>query len=99
MLTETNIIEINKILSLCGVARMTTSEIDYLNAIGTTVTDDCGNYKVAQTVILDRLKSENCSKNALPRLYYLAEANSCSLQEKKVEKPEATVMLLGGGLR
>lgn len=98
MLTENDVIEINNILKLCGVARMSDSEINYLNAIDTTITVECDKYKVSQTVILDRLKSENCGKNAISRLFHLARTNGCELQDKKVEKPAATVMLLGGGL-
>lgn len=98
MLTENDIIEINNILKLCGVARMSDSEINYLNAIGTTITTECDKYKTSQTVILDRLKSENCNKSAISRLFHLADANGCSLKEKAVEKPAATVMYLGGGL-
>lgn len=98
MLTEENIVEINTILKLCGIARMTDSEIDYLNAIGTTITDDCDKYKTAQTIILDRLRNKTCNGNSMSRLYHLASADGCSLKEKEPEKPAATVMMLGGRL-
>lgn len=98
MLTDINVIEINKILVLCGTARMTTSEINYLDAINTESATDCDNYKISQIVILDRLKNQTCNGSVISRLFHLADANGCQLQDKAVEKPAATIMYIGGGL-
>lgn len=98
MLEEKDIVEINNILKLCGVSRLSDSEIDYLNAIETTITEDCDYYKTAQTVLLDRMRNESCKSNALARLNRLAETNGCQLQQKEPEKPAAIPIYVGGGI-
>lgn len=98
MLTDTDIININKTLSLCGVQRLTTQEIDFLNAIGTTIADVCDKYKTCQAVLLDRLKNKTCNGSALSRLKKLSKVDGCSLEEKQPERPPATIMYIGGGL-
>lgn len=99
MLTNENVIEINRILVLCGAVRLNEkSEIEYLNAIGAEVVEPCDNYKVAQTVLLDRLKNQTGERNysQLSRLKKLAEANGCQLDDKKPEaKQNQTVRIYG----
>ena len=99
MLTNENTIDINKILVLCGATRLNEkSEIEYLNAIGAEVADPCDNYKISQTVLLDRLKNQTGERNysQLARLKTLATANGCLLDDKKPEtKQNQTTRIYG----
>ncbi|MDG3034179.1 hypothetical protein P7245_22390 [Vibrio parahaemolyticus] len=102
MLSEENVIEINKILVLCNAPRLNEkSEIKYLNAIGAEIIEPCDNYKISQTVLLDRLKNQTGERNysQLSRLKKLAEANGCTLTDKKPEvKENQTTKIYGFSL-
>lgn len=100
MLSEDDIIDINNILVLCDTPKLNpTKETAYLNAIGSEVTAESDKYKLAQIVILDRLKNQTAKGGQLSRLFHLAEAKGVSLTEKEVPEKEVTLPFLAGRIR
>jgi len=96
MLTQENIDEINRVLPLTGSVRLTKDEIDYLNAIDTTVYQDSDIYLITQTVLLLRLRNQKCGGDALSRLHKLALSKGFELKEKKPKPKKAIIPIIGG---
>ncbi|WP_165312989.1 hypothetical protein [Vibrio ziniensis] len=99
MISEDAQNQIDSILRNSGSESMTQEEIDFANAINVSPENDCDYYKVAQSVLLERVSMDSNKRFTLVRLDKLAEANGCSLDttKKPIIKP-ARIPVIGGGL-
>lgn len=98
-MTEEDIVEINKILELCGASKLNTNkDVNYLTALGLTVESECDKYSISQVVLLDRLKNQTGERNygQLTRLRNLATAAGCPLEQKEPEAKKQTTVFFGG---
>lgn len=96
MLTEDDIIDINEILTLSDTQRMTSAEINYLNAVGSSVSNECDKYSIAKDIVNDRYRRGGAKDNVFSRLATLTKNAGCTYEEEKPEQVPATIMLLGG---
>ena len=97
-LSENELIDVNQILELCGVSKLSPDEIRFLDVIDTVIATPCDMYKTVQSVVLERLSKTMCSGSALSRLKILAENAGCSLAKKEIVKRDIVMPIFGGGL-
>jgi hypothetical protein len=97
MLTQDDVVDINDVLELCACSMLTPAEIEYLNALDTSIETPCDKYKISQSVMLDRGANMEV-KYLLQKLKRLASHNNCDLKDKKPIKKEPTLSIFGGGL-
>ena len=91
MLTEDDIIGINKILRSVGNTALTELDIEYLNGIGTDVTEPCDLYIISQQVLVGRLSKMDCDNLQQEKLVDIANVQGCSLElitvKSKIKSP------------
>ena len=94
MIDHNHIIDINHILELCGAAKLTDEEINFMNATGQTVANDCDLYTVAYSVIIERSSSQDLTK-PIERIKTLADSKGCSITEQAIKKDPVNVPIFG----
>ncbi|EXJ31222.1 hypothetical protein [Vibrio parahaemolyticus] len=98
MISEDSQILIDTILRNCGTESMTQEEIDFANAINADPKGECECYQFSQNVLVERVSQDSNKRFTLVRLKALAEANGCSLTDKKPVVKEARIPIIGGGI-
>ncbi|EOD9553471.1 hypothetical protein [Vibrio parahaemolyticus] len=98
MISEDSQIRIDTILRNCGTESMTQEEIDFANAINANPEGECECYQFSQSVLVERVSQDSNKRFTLIRLKALAEANGCSLTDKKPVVKEARIPIIGGGI-
>ncbi len=98
MISEDSQILIDTILRNCGTESMTQEEIDFANAINANPEGECECYQFSQSVLVERVSQDSNKRFTLVRLKALAEANGCSLTDKKPVVKEARIPIIGGGI-
>ncbi|EHJ9961298.1 hypothetical protein [Vibrio parahaemolyticus] len=98
MISEDSQILIDTILRNCGTESMTQEEIDFANAINADPEGECECYQFSQNVLVERVSQDSNKRFTLVRLKALAEANGCSLTDKKPVVKEARIPIIGGGI-
>ena len=94
MIDHNHIIDINHILELCSVAKLTDDEINFMNATGQTIANDCDLYTISYSVIIERSSSQDLTK-PIERIKTLADSKGCSITEQPIKKNPVTVPILG----
>ncbi|EPE2695897.1 hypothetical protein ACSHDS_002823 [Vibrio alginolyticus] len=98
MISEDSQILIDTILRNCGTESMTQEEIDFANATNANPEGECECYQFSQSVLVERVSQDSNKRFTLVRLKALAEANGCSLTDKKPVVKEARIPIIGGGV-
>ncbi len=98
MISEDAQITIDTILRNCGSMSMTQEEIDFANMLNADPQNDCDCYKLAETVLVERVSQDSNKKYTLVRLKALSEANGCALSNKQPTVKAARIPIIGGGI-
>ena len=98
MLSETAIIEINKILELCDSYYLNQLEINQLNQLGADPTSTCDYYDTAQTTLTNRSKTDTSQNLALEMLLIFADNEGCAITLEPAITPTVYIPVLGGSI-
>lgn len=98
MLTNDDLVKIDKVLQACGELRLSSKEERWLEYSKTEVKEECDIYRIAQKTIVQRDKGRTRKSGSLALVIELAADNGCELEQIEPEKRDTIPPLFCGGL-
>lgn len=98
MLTNEQLIKIDKMLTACNELTLTGSEERWIEYSKQSANDDSELYAIAQKVIIQRDKGRTRHSKSLELIIELAESDGVTLQPVEPEKAETIPPLMCGGI-